>query len=186
MSLTVQFLTNCIAETSLKICRIPAPLASSIKTKNLLAKFENILSFFSTYRQYFKHFFLLVDRTSNSIECLIIFYRFSFMYEKYFSGRIETSICSNIKLSTPIFGLPMTIRAELQPFMNIWEICLKHYTHKSCDFLTLTIYFITHVDFTNFTAVVILNFHIFFKSICLNWCGPNSWSKLLQYTGNQF
>ena len=89
--------------------------------KSRLAKFENILSVFSTYRQYFKHFFLLVDRTSNGIESLIIFYRFLFMYERYFSGRIETSICSivNIKLSTPIFGLPMTIQAELQPFMNI-------------------------------------------------------------------
>ena len=126
---------------------------TSIKTKNFSAKFENILSFFSTYRRYFKHFFLLVDRTSIGIECVIIFYRFSFMFANYFavyfrrtikfdarvanlilyyiilyysnvnvlrndnnvarvkSKRIETSICSiiNIKLSTPIFGLPMLI-----------------------------------------------------------------------------
>ena len=123
-----------------------APLASSIKTKNFSAKFQNILIFFSTYRRYFKHFFLLVDRTSIGIECVIIFHRFSLMYAKYFtvyfrrtikfdarvanlilyysnvnvlrndnnvarvkSKRIETSICSiiNIKLSKPIFGLPM-------------------------------------------------------------------------------
>ena len=124
-----------------------APLASSIKTKNFSAKFQNILIFFSTYRRYFKHFFLLVDRTSIGIECVIIFHRFSLMYANYFtvyfrrtikfdarvanlvlyysnvnvlrndnnvarvkSKRIETSICSiiNIKLSKPIFGLPMT------------------------------------------------------------------------------
>ena len=127
-----------------------APLASSIKTKNFSAKFQNILIFFSTYRRYFKHFFLLVDRTSIGIECVIIFHRFSFMFAKHFtvyfrrtikfdarvanlishvilyysnvnvlrndnnvarvkSKRIETSICSiiNIKLSKPIFGLPM-------------------------------------------------------------------------------
>ena len=127
-----------------------APLASSIKTKNFSAKFQNILIFFSTYRRYFKHFFLLVDRTSIGIECVIIFHRFSLMYAKYFtvyfrrtikfdarvanlilyysnvnvlrndnnvarvkSKRIETSICSiiNIKLSTPIFGLPMVNHA---------------------------------------------------------------------------
>ena len=124
-----------------------APLASSIKTKNFSAKFQNILIFFSTYRRYFKHFFLLADRTSIGIECVIFFHRFSLMYTKYFtvyfrrtieldarvanlilyysnvinvlrndnnvarvkSKRIETSICSiiNIKLSKPIFGLPM-------------------------------------------------------------------------------
>ena len=130
-----------------------APLASSIKTKNFSAKFQNIFIFFSTYRRYFKHFFLLVDRTSIGIECVIIFHRFSLMYAKYFtvyfrrtikfdarvanliilyysnvnvlrndnnvarvkSKRIETSICSiiNIKLSKPIFGLPMLGAAHL-------------------------------------------------------------------------
>ena len=62
-----------------------APLASSIKTKNFSAKFQNILIFFSTYRRYFKHFFLLVDRTSIGIECVIIFHRFSFMFAKHFT-----------------------------------------------------------------------------------------------------
>ena len=56
-----------------------------MKTRNFSAKFENILSFFSTYGRYSKHFFLLVDRTSNGIECVIIFYHFSFMYAKYFT-----------------------------------------------------------------------------------------------------
>ena len=69
-----------------------APLASSIGTKNFSAKFENILSFFSTYRRYFKHFFLLVDRTSIGIECVIIFYRFSFMFANYFTVYFRRTI----------------------------------------------------------------------------------------------
>ena len=69
-----------------------APLASSIKTKNFSAKFQNILIFFSTYRRYFKHFFLLVDRTSIGIECVIIFHRFSLMYAKYFTVYFRRTI----------------------------------------------------------------------------------------------
>ena len=40
----------------------------------------------------FKHFFLLVDRTSNGIECVIIFYRFSFMYGKYITVYFRRTI----------------------------------------------------------------------------------------------
>ena len=69
-----------------------APLASSIKTKNFSAKFQNILIFFSTYRRYFKHFFLLVDRTSIGIECVIIFHRFSFMFAKHFTVYFRRTI----------------------------------------------------------------------------------------------
>ena len=69
-----------------------APLASSIKTKNFSAKFQNILIFFSTYRRYFKHFFLLVDRTSIGIECVIILHRFSLMYAKYFTVYFRRTI----------------------------------------------------------------------------------------------
>ena len=69
-----------------------APLASSIKTKNFSAKFQNILIFFSTYRRYFKHFFLLVDRTIIGIECVIIFHRFSLMYAKYFTVYFRRTI----------------------------------------------------------------------------------------------
>ena len=138
-----------------------APLASSIKTKNFSAKFQNILIFFSTYRRYFKHFFLLVDRKTIGIECVIIFHRFSFMFAKHFtvyfrrtikfnarvanlilyysnvnvlrndnnvarvkSKRIETSICSiiNIKLSKPIFGLPMPKQVLVSVFIT--AICI--------------------------------------------------------------
>ena len=69
-----------------------APLASSIKTKNFSAKFQNILIFFSTYRRYFKHFFLLVDRTSIGIECVIILHCFSLMYAKYFTVYFRRTI----------------------------------------------------------------------------------------------
>ena len=132
--------------------------------KKFLAKFQNILIFFSTYRRYFKHFFLLVDKTSIGIECVIIFHRFSLMYAKYFtvyfrrtikfdarvanlilyysnvnalrndnnvarvkSKRIETSICSiiNIKLSKPIFGLPMRRNAKewrRKEILKSWKV----------------------------------------------------------------
>ena len=69
-----------------------APLASSIKTKNFSAKFQNILIFFSTYRRDFKHFFLLVDRTSIGIECVIIFHRFSLVYAMYFTVYFRRTI----------------------------------------------------------------------------------------------
>ena len=149
-----------------------APLASSIGTKNFSAKFENILSFFSTYRRYFKHFFLLVDRTSIGIECVIIFHRFSLMYAKYFtvyfrrtikfdarvanlilfysndcnvnvlrndnnvarvkSKRIETSICSiiNIKLSKPIFGLPMPLHYNTRK-ISLNLVCSLLFSHEA-------------------------------------------------------
>ena len=78
-----------------------APLASSIKTKNFSAKFQNILIFFSTYRRYFKHFFLLVDRTSIGIECVIIFHRFSLMYAKYFTVYFRRTININLMRELP-------------------------------------------------------------------------------------
>ena len=146
-----------------------APLASSIKTKNFSAKFQNILIFFSTYRRYFKHFFLLVDRTSIGIECAIIFHRFSFMFAKHFtvyfrrtikfdarvsnlilyysnvnvlrndnnvarvkSKRIETSICSiiNIKLSKPIFGLPMIYKGTDEVHNQMSHLLHRGYTYR--------------------------------------------------------
>ena len=38
------------------------------------------------------HFFLLVDRTSIGIECVIIFHRFSLMYAKYFTVYFRRTI----------------------------------------------------------------------------------------------
>ena len=60
-----------------------------------------MLIFFSTYRRYFKHFFLLVDRTSIGIECVIIFYRFSLMYAKYFT----VYFCRAIKFDARVSNL---------------------------------------------------------------------------------
>ena len=60
--------------------------------KKFLGKISNYFDFFSTYRRYFKHFFLLVDRTSIGIECVMIFYRFSFMYAKYFTVYFRRTI----------------------------------------------------------------------------------------------
>ena len=53
--------------------------------KKFHGKIAQYFDFFLTYRRYFKHFFLLVDRTSIGFGCVIIFYRFSFMYAKYFA-----------------------------------------------------------------------------------------------------
>ena len=61
--------------------------------KKLLGKISKYFEFFfSTYRRYFKHFFLMVDRTSIGIECFIIFCRFSFMYVKHFSVYFRRTI----------------------------------------------------------------------------------------------
>ena len=65
---------------------------SGIQTRNFSAKLNNILSFFSTYRWYFKHFFLRVDRTNIGIKCFISFYRFFFMYAKYFTVYFRCTI----------------------------------------------------------------------------------------------
>ena len=46
----------------------------------------------STYRRYFKHFVLLVDRTSIGIECVIIFHRFSFIFAKHFTVYFRRTI----------------------------------------------------------------------------------------------
>ena len=68
--------------------------------------------FFSTYRRYFKHFFLLVDRTSIGIECVIIFHRFSLMYAKYFTVYFRRTIKFDARV------------ANLMLFYNDILVCL--------------------------------------------------------------
>ena len=60
--------------------------------KKFLGKISKYFDIFSTYRRYFKHFFLLVDRTSIGIECVIIFHRFSLVYAKYFTVYFRRTI----------------------------------------------------------------------------------------------
>ena len=103
-----------------------APLASSIKTKNFSAKFQNILIFFSTYRRYFKHFFLLVDRTSIGIECVIIFHRFSLMYAKYFTVYFRRTIKFDARVANLMLSLSYTITGGAARHENVsaktWRI----------------------------------------------------------------
>ena len=53
--------------------------------RKFLGKISQFFALFSTLRRYFNYFFLCADSKIISIECVIIFYRFSFTSTKYFA-----------------------------------------------------------------------------------------------------
>ena len=114
-----------------------APLASSIKTKNFSAKFQNILIFFSTYRRYFKHFFLLVDRTSIGIECVIIFHRFSLVYAKYFTVYFRRTIKFDARVAN-LYILYYIIIYQVSKFIHSSILLVKRGSRDSHEIQLLT------------------------------------------------